>query len=570
MPKKKRKQFKRLRKSLFGKETFQPHLMLGGYTLQEAYNKVDKLQTDFAKDLSIGISNKRIKRYQTLIVRSLASRIVAVHRVIRNKGYRSKGLGKQPKTNAQYQKIVEELREVVRCPKKYKATPLQRIMLEKPNKPGEFRPISIPTIFDRCVQALYHMALDPIAEHNAEPSSYGFRKGRSTIMAASDLHLALVNKFHPSYAIEVDISKCFDSISHDWMLANIPIDKRVLKAWLKQGFIYKDLKLGGNWNETPMGIPQGGIISPTLCNITLDGLTKFIRSKLFELIKSGVISLQETGYVKFRPTLALIHTVRYADDMVILWKSKTICDSTQTFLDEFLLERGLKGNKTKTKVPHLMEPKAYMDFLGYRVQKEYYKPNRYRKGEKWFIETPPKALQNLKEKLSETLKKCRNGKEIFQKDDPILRGWLNYYSATNARKVFKKVNRWFFKFMLNSIIKFVSKWKFLRKKRRVRKTKMYTLIFRRYLVKLDLLKSSRWFRYIDPKGPERKKNLVVARPNGFPLLKPKPSFIPKASFYDLSDRTKLAKLALEYKNNKFKSDIYEKSEYKCQRCQNNL
>ena len=90
MPKKKRKQFKRLRKSLFGKETFQPHLMLGGYTLQEAYNKVDKLQTDFAKDLSIGISNKRIKRYQTLIVRSLASRIVAVHRVIRNKGYVSK------------------------------------------------------------------------------------------------------------------------------------------------------------------------------------------------------------------------------------------------------------------------------------------------------------------------------------------------------------------------------------------------------------------------------------------------------------------------------------------------
>lgn len=139
---------------------------------------------------------------------------------------------------------------------------------------------------------------------------------------------------------KVDISKCFDSISHDWMLANIPIDKRVLKAWLKQRFIYKDLKLGGNWNETPMGIPQGGIISPTLCNITLDGLTKFIRKKLFELIKSGAISLQETGYVKLRSTLALIHTVRYADDMVILCKSKTICEYTQIFLDEFLSERG--------------------------------------------------------------------------------------------------------------------------------------------------------------------------------------------------------------------------------------
>jgi RNA-directed DNA polymerase len=183
-----------------------------------------------------------------LIVRSLASRIVAVHQVITNKGYRSKGLDKQPRTKQQYLRIVEELREVGKRPQSYKAMPSpsplgkgkQRIMLEKPNKPGEFKPISIPTIFDRSVQALYHLALDPVAEHTAEPSSYGFRKGRSTIMAASDLHLALVNKFPPSYAIEVDISKCFDSISHEWMSQNIPMDKRILKAWLKQGFIYKD------------------------------------------------------------------------------------------------------------------------------------------------------------------------------------------------------------------------------------------------------------------------------------------------------------------------------------------
>jgi hypothetical protein len=124
--------------------------------------------------------------------------------------------------------------------------------------------------------------------------------------------------------------------------------------------------------------------------------------------------------------------------------------------------------------------------------------------------------------------------------------------------------------MLNCIVIFVSKWKFLRGKRRVSKTKMFTLIFRRYLVKIDPNKLSRWFRYIDRKAPERRSNITLARPNGFPILKPKPSFITKASFYEPFDRTKLAKLALEYKSNKFKKEIYSKCDYKCQRCQNNL
>jgi RNA-directed DNA polymerase len=131
-----------------------------------------------------------------------------------------------------------------------------------------------------------------------------------------------------------------------------------------------------------MGIPQGGVISPTLCNITLDGLTKYIRTKLFELIESGIISQPDSGYTKIRPTLAMIYIVRYADDMVILCKSQTICEHTQVIRDEFLKERGLQINKLKTKITHLKEPKTYIDFLGYRVQKEHYKPNKYREGEK--------------------------------------------------------------------------------------------------------------------------------------------------------------------------------------------
>jgi 5-methylcytosine-specific restriction endonuclease McrA len=256
--------------------------------------------------------------------------------------------------------------------------------------------------------------------------------------------------------------------------------------------------------------------------------------------------------------------------MVILCKSQTICEHTQIILDEFLNERGLKVNKSKTKITHLKEPKTYINFLGYRVQKEHYKPNKYRKGEKWFIETPPKSFQNRKLKLMDARNKCNHIKEMFLKFDPILRGWLNYYSATNARKVYKRVNQWFLKFMLNCIGRIVTKWKFLRKKRRVSKTKMYTLIYRRYLVKLDPNKQSRWFRYIDRKAPDRRSNIILARPNGFPIVKPKPNFIPKASYYEPFDRTKLTQLALEYKSNKFKKEIYSKSDYKCQRCQNTL
>lgn len=119
-----------------------------------------------------------------------------------------------------------------------------------PKKNGKTRPLGIPAMKCRAMQALYLLALEPIAETTADPNSYGFRPERSTADACAQAFKVLAKKANAQWVLEADIQSCFDQISHDWMIANLPTDKVILQKWLKAGFIEQH-KLFPNHAGTP-------------------------------------------------------------------------------------------------------------------------------------------------------------------------------------------------------------------------------------------------------------------------------------------------------------------------------
>ena len=190
-----------------------------------------------------------VKRLQYLITHSFYGKALAIKRVTTNKGKKTPGIdGITWLESEEKMKAISMLKS-----KGYKTTPLKRVYIEKYGK-KEKRPLSIPTIKDRAMQALYLLALEPIAETNADIISFGFRKYRSAHDAQKHIHNLLATKRSPQWIIEGDIRACFDSISHEWMNKNIPMDKEILNKFLKAGYIFKKELF-----PTTEGAAQGGL-----------------------------------------------------------------------------------------------------------------------------------------------------------------------------------------------------------------------------------------------------------------------------------------------------------------------
>ena len=164
-------------------------------------------------------------------------------------------------------------------------------------------------MYDRAMQALYALALDPVSETTADTKSFGFRKGRCAQDACECIFTALSRSFSPQWVLEGDIKGCFDHISHDWLVEHIPMDKSVLKQFLKAGFVFREELF-----PTDEGTPQGGVISPILANMALDGMQQVL-SDHFDLSVKGEVSA-------FVHNKSKVNLVRYADDFIVTAATK--------------------------------------------------------------------------------------------------------------------------------------------------------------------------------------------------------------------------------------------------------
>ena len=342
----------------------------------------------------------RVKALQWLLTHSWSGKAIAVKRVMENQGKKTPGVDRAtwstPKSKLQ---AVLSLRR-----RGYQPLPLRRVFIPKSN--GKLRPLGIPTMKDRAIQALYLLALHPVSETTADSNSYGFRPERSTADAREQGFIILSRANSPQWILEGDIKGCFDNISHKWMLENVPMDKIILQKWLKAGYVYEEKLF-----PTEAGTPQGGIISPTLANWTLDGLEKTLRDKFTEVSK--------TGNPVHKTSKHQVNLVQYADDFIITGKSKELLENeVKPLVDNFLKERGLTLSTEKTKMTHIEEG---FDFLGWNFRKY---------DGKMLIKPSKKNVKAFLGKIRETVKANKTAKQenLIGLLNPMIRGWANYSS----------------------------------------------------------------------------------------------------------------------------------------------
>lgn len=356
---------------------------------------------------------RKASRLQWLLTNSRAAKALAVRKVVGNRGQKTPGVDK-----VLWDTPEKKSRAVMQLQRHgYRPKPLKRTYVPKPN--GKKRPLGIPTMYDRAMQALHLFALDPVVETQSDPNSYGFRPNRAAMDAIAQLHNCLHNRGSAEWVLEADIEGCFDNIDHDWLLKHVHMDRRILKMWLDSGYIEQ-----GRYHRTEAGTPQGGIISPCLANVTLNGLEK------------GLEAFLRDGKTQSAYQALKVHVVRYADDFVITGVSKELLENeVMPWIEQFLAERGLNLQKAKTRVVHICDG---FDFLGFNIRKYVRKSGHF----KVLTKPSKKAVTACWRRIREIVRQHQASPQgvLIEELNRFLRGWGNYFSAGVSRRVFCKLD----------------------------------------------------------------------------------------------------------------------------------
>lgn len=381
---------------------------------------------------------KLVRRLQRLLMKSWSAKMLAVRRVTQdNQGKKTAGVdGVKSLSPTQRLALVSKIKLGTR------AKPTRRVWIPKLGT-SEERPLGIPTMDDRALQALIKLVLEPEWEAKFEANSYGFRPGRSTHDAIGAIFIAINKK--SKFVLDADISKCFDKINHQTLLSKLntfPTLRRQIRAWLKAG-VMDDKKLF----PTNEGTPQGGVISPLLANIALHGLEELIMG-----LAPSIDMKDHRGYqIGNRDKIQSLSLIRYADDFVFLHEDLEVIQMCKQKIEEWLTDLSLELKPSKTRISHtlnkVVDEQPGFNFLGFNVRQfpvGKYQSGRTRSGLLGFktIITPSKEGQKRHyHKVAEIINKSRglNQATLIKLLNPIIRGWCNYYSTVVSEKIFSRI-----------------------------------------------------------------------------------------------------------------------------------
>jgi len=360
---------------------------------------------------------KQVRNLQRLLLRSYSARCLAVRRVTQdNRGKRTPGIDGLAKVAPVARIHMVDLLRNLHQP----ASPIRRVYIPKRNSP-DLRPLGIPVMLDRALQALVKLALEPEWEAQFEPNSYGFRPGRCCHDALEAIYNYI--RLKPKFVLDADIEKCFDRIDHEALIAKlstIPSITDLVRGWLKAGIFEKGVIF-----PSEAGTPQGGVVSPLLANIALHGL--------------------ETALVESLPQSRKPAMIRYADDFVILHEDLATLLKLKAQTEQWLATMGLNLKAVKTRITHtLHDYKGNMgfDFLGFTVRQYPMSQRHARLGFKTFIKPSKAAQQRHLAEMAEVIHKHRGSNQtaLLTELNPKVRGWTNYYRACSAKKVFDRMD----------------------------------------------------------------------------------------------------------------------------------